>query len=123
VDEFLDKLPGGLDADVGEGGARLSGGQRQRVAIARALLKDAPIVLFDEATSALDSESEKQVQTAFEELRQNRTALVIAHRLSTLRNADRLAVLQAGRLVELGTHEELLAKPGVFSGLHEIQST
>lgn len=123
VDEFLDKLPGGLDADVGEAGARLSGGQRQRVAIARALLKDAPIVLFDEATSALDSDSEKQVQAAFEELRQNRTALVIAHRLSTLRNADRLAVLQAGRLIELGTHKELLAKPGVFSNLHEIQNS
>ncbi|MEO1551808.1 MAG: ABC transporter ATP-binding protein [Pseudomonadota bacterium] len=121
VSEFCDAMPEGFDAEVGEGGARLSGGQRQRVAIARAMLRDAPILLLDEATSALDSESEAKVQQALEELRKGRTALVIAHRLSTVRNADRVAVIKDGRVEEIGTHADLLAKSGVFRALHDFQ--
>ena len=102
--DFLRALPRGLDTHLGEGGARLSGGQRQRVAIARALLRDAPILLLDEATSALDAESEAQVQRALERLMADRTTLVIAHRLATVRAADRIVVMEDGRIVEEGTH-------------------
>jgi subfamily B ATP-binding cassette protein MsbA len=121
VFEFARRLPGELEARVGERGTRLSGGQRQRVAIARALYKDAPILILDEATSALDSESERYVQEAMERLRQNRTTLVIAHRLSTVERADRIIVLSRGRIVETGTHAVLLARNGVYGALHRQQ--
>jgi len=117
--DFIHELPDGFDTMVGESGARLSGGQQQRLSIARALLKDAPILILDEATSALDSESEREVQKALENLMQDRTTFVIAHRLSTIANADRIVVIQAGRIVEEGTHEKLLASKGVY---HTLQS-
>ena len=119
---FVDALPDGLDTRVGEGGARLSGGQRQRLAIARALLKDPPILVLDEATSALDAESERAVQEALERLMSGRTVLVIAHRLSTVRRADQLAVLDAGRVVERGRHADLLAAGGLYRRLHDLQA-
>lgn len=118
---FVDALPEGLDARVGEGGARLSGGQRQRLAIARALLKDPPILVLDEATSALDAESERAVQQALERLMAGRTTLVIAHRLSTVRRADQLVVIEAGRIVERGSHGDLLATGGLYRRLHDLQ--
>jgi subfamily B ATP-binding cassette protein MsbA len=119
--EFIHDMPQGLQTKVGEKGVRLSGGQRQRIAIARAILKNAPILILDEATSALDSESERHVQAALETLMQGRTTLVIAHRLSTIEKADRIVVLQKGSIVESGTHQELLAKGGVYAQLHQIQ--
>jgi subfamily B ATP-binding cassette protein MsbA len=119
--DFVRALPGGLDAPVGHNGNRLSGGQRQRLAIARALFKDAPILVLDEATSALDSESETQVQAALERLMQGRTVILIAHRLSTIDRVDRIAVLDGGRLVELGSHAELLARGGQYARLRALQ--
>jgi ATP-binding cassette subfamily B protein len=120
--EFVDDLPGGLDTVVGERGIKLSGGQRQRVALARAILRDAPILLLDEATSALDSESEILVQEALWRLMDGRTALVVAHRLSTVARMDRLVVLDGGRIVEQGSHAELLAAQGTYAALWAHQS-
>ncbi|MGW3322786.1 ABC transporter ATP-binding protein [Streptomyces virginiae] len=122
VTEFTDTLPDGFDTMVGERGVKLSGGQRQRVALARAILRDAPILLLDEATSALDSESEILVQEALWRLMEGRTALVVAHRLSTVANMDRLVVLDRGRIVEAGTHQELLASEGAYAKLWQHQS-
>jgi ATP-binding cassette subfamily B protein len=119
--EFLRKLPEGLDTFLGEGGARLSGGQRQRVTIARALLRDAPILLLDEATSALDAESERLVQEALERLMANRTTLVIAHRLATVRAAERIIVMNDGQIVEEGSHGALMTNSGLYARLASLQ--
>jgi len=119
--EFVRTLPAGLDTFIGDRGVLLSGGQRQRIAIARALLKDAPILILDEATSALDTEAERHIQAALAQLVRNRTTLVIAHRLSTVEQADRIVVLDAGRIVEAGTHAELLALGRLYSQLHKLQ--
>ena len=114
-------MPEGYDTQIGERGARLSGGERQRLAIARALVKDAPILVLDEATSSLDTESEVLVQAALATLMRDRTVLVIAHRLSTVRSADRIAVVEHGRITELGSHDELLARGGMYSRLYQLQ--
>lgn len=120
--DFIEELPEGLDTMIGENGARLSGGQRQRIAIARALLKNAPILILDEATSALDTESERQVQAALAVLMKDRTTLVIAHRMSTIEHADRILVLDQGRIVEEGTHRELLGANGYYASLLRVQT-
>lgn len=119
--EFIDNLAEGLQTLVGENGVLLSGGQRQRLAIARAILKDAPILIFDEATSALDTEAERHIQAAMDEVMRNRTTLVIAHRLSTIEKADKIIVMDAGRIVEMGTHQSLLAENGLYAKLYEMQ--
>ena len=117
----MERLPGQLEAHIGAKGGKLSGGQRQRLAIARAMLKDAPILVLDEATAALDNASERLVQDALAKLIPDRTTLVIAHRLSTIEHADQVLVLEAGRLVEQGTHADLLARGGVYAHLHAMQ--
>ena len=119
--KFIKELPQGFDTIIGEGGARLSGGERQRISIARALLKNAPILILDEATSALDTESEREVQSALENLMRNRTTFVIAHRLSTIKNADRIIVVKNGRIVEDGTHDELISRQGEYEQLYTMQ--
>jgi len=121
ADDFVGQLPQGYDTDLGERGVRLSGGQRQRIAIARALLADRPILLLDEATSALDAESERLVQGALEKLMNNRTTLVIAHRLATVQRADRIVVMDQGRIVETGSHEQLVRQDGLYAHLARLQ--
>jgi len=121
ADGFVEELPDAYDTMVGERGIFLSGGQRQRIAIARAVLVNAPVLILDEATSALDAESERLVQKALANLMQNKTSIVIAHRLSTVRRADKIVVIERGRIIETGTHGELLARGGTYKRLYELQ--
>ncbi|MBF8305238.1 MAG: transporter related, partial [Acidobacteria bacterium] len=119
--EFIERLPQGYDTVIADRGERLSGGQRQRLAIARALLKNSPVLILDEATSELDTESEQLVQKALANLMAGRTVIVIAHRLSTVRRADKIVVLDCGRIQEMGTHQDLLRQAGIYRRLHELQ--
>jgi subfamily B ATP-binding cassette protein MsbA len=119
--DFIVETEHGYDTVIGDRGSKLSGGQRQRLSIARAILKNPPILILDEATSALDTESERLVQDALENLMKNRTSLVIAHRLSTVRNADLICVFHDGKIVERGTHDELMAMKGRYTNLHKMQ--
>ena len=119
--DFIASLPQGLDTPVGEAGDRLSGGQKQRISIARALLKDAPILILDEATSALDAESEHQIKTALATLMKNRTTFIVAHRLSTVQDADQIITMQHGEIQEIGTHNELMQKGGLYAHLCKLQ--
>jgi subfamily B ATP-binding cassette protein MsbA len=120
--EFVKELPEGIETNIGDSGNKLSGGQKQRLSIARAVLKNPPIMILDEATSALDTESERLVQDALDKMMKNRTSIVIAHRLSTIQKADTIIVLQKGKIVEQGTHEELIKKQGMYNKLVEMQS-
>jgi ABC-type multidrug transport system fused ATPase/permease subunit len=122
ADEFILKLPNGYESKVGERGVMLSGGERQRIAIARAILKDAPILILDEATSALDSESEQYIQKSLKALMKGKTVIAIAHRLSTLREMDRLVVMDNGKIIEEGGHDELLKQRGAYYEFYKIQS-
>ena len=119
--EFVEKLPAGMDSLVGNSGGKLSGGQRQRVALARALYRDADLILLDEATSALDASSESVVQQALGQANRGRTVLVIAHRMSTIRDADLIVVMEKGRVVEQGTHQALMTQEGRYAELHHLQ--
>jgi subfamily B ATP-binding cassette protein MsbA len=121
IDEFIQTLPAGYDTVVGESGGKLSGGQRQRLTIARAIVRDARILILDEATSNLDTESERLVQGALEHLMRGRTTLVIAHRLSTVQHADKICVMQDGRIVEVGNHEQLMASESLYRRLYDLQ--
>ena len=121
VIEFAEQLENGMETVIGENGLMLSGGQRQRIAIARAVLKDAPVLILDEATSALDTESERFIQEALDELQRNRTSIVVAHRLSTIENANQILVIDKGRIIEQGEHQELLKNDGMYSQLHKMQ--
>jgi ATP-binding cassette subfamily B protein len=123
ADEFLRALPNGYDSYVGERGVMLSGGQKQRVAIARAILRDAPVLLLDEATSALDAESERAVQQAVDELAEGRTTIIVAHRLATVKKADRILVFDSGRIVAQGSHDTLVAEGGLYARLARLQFT
>ncbi|MEO1802014.1 MAG: ATP-binding cassette domain-containing protein, partial [Cyanobacteria bacterium J06629_2] len=120
--KFISELPQGYDTIVGERGQKLSGGQKQRIAIARAILKDPPILVLDEATSAVDNETEAAIARSLEKITQNRTTIAIAHRLSTIRHSDCIYVMDYGQLVEQGTHEELLARGGIYAGLWQVQT-
>ncbi|MBD60817.1 MAG: hypothetical protein CMB03_02990 [Euryarchaeota archaeon] len=119
---FIDDLPEGWETNIGEDGHRLSGGQRQRIAIARAVLKDAPILVLDEATSNVDNETEAALQRSIERISRDRTTLIIAHRLSTVRNADVIAVMEGGRITERGSHDELVSQGGLYSRLWAVQT-
>ena len=119
--DFIRSLPQGLETRIGENGVRLSGGQRQRIAVARAFLKRAPVLIMDEATSALDNVSERHVQEALDALRNGRTTLIVAHRLSTVERADRILVMAEGQIVEQGTHVELLERSSLYAGLYHFQ--